>query len=123
MGAGTTVDRAAPANEPTHTVIAFNVDTGERMAEYVRPGEGRPESGTLSTAGNIVVAGSVRGEVFIMDSDTLQPIWTFNVGGEITAPFSTWSVDGKQYIGVVTGGDGNGLWQRGATAVVFGLRD
>jgi alcohol dehydrogenase (cytochrome c) len=122
-GAGTTVDRATPANVPTHTVIAFNVDTGERMAEYVREGEGRPETGTLSTAGNIVVAGSVRGEVFIMDADTLEPIWTFNVGGEITAPFSTWSVDGKQYIGVVTGGDGNGLWQRGATAVVFGLRD
>jgi alcohol dehydrogenase (cytochrome c) len=123
MGAGTTVERARPANVPTHTVIAFNVDTGERVAEYVREGEGRSETGVLSTAGNIAVAGSTRGEVFIMDSDTLAPIWTFNVGGEITAPFSTWSVDGKQYIGVVTGGDGNGLWQRGATAVVFGLRD
>jgi alcohol dehydrogenase (cytochrome c) len=124
QGAGTTVQRTPPAVPTVYTVIGLNVDTGERVAEFKGPNfQSTPFGGTLSTAGGLTITGTLRGDVLVLDADTLEQLWTFNIGMEIGAPFSTWAVDGRQYIGVIGGGNGNGLQRRSATGVVFALND
>jgi len=60
-----------------------------------------------------------------LDADTLQEIWSFNLGTPITAPAMSYSVNGKQYIAIVAGGEANlrgaQLYQPGAMIAVFGL--
>ncbi len=123
QGGATTITRTPPAVPVVYTIVGINVDTGERVAVFTSPADNaNPYGGVLSTAGGVVIAGTGDGDVQVLDADTLALLWTFNIGMEIGAPFSTWSVDGKQYFGVVGGGNGNGLQRRSATAVVFGLR-
>jgi alcohol dehydrogenase (cytochrome c) len=121
-GAGIGID--APANPAVYTIAAYNVDTGERVAEFKDPEEvNQGTTGTLATAGGLIIAGTHTGDVQVFDSSNMELLWTFNVGAELNAPFSTWSVDGNQYFGVIAGGNGNGLQQQTAIGVVFGLRD
>jgi alcohol dehydrogenase (cytochrome c) len=65
------------------------------------------------------------GKLAAYDADTLQEMWSFNLGTPITAPPMTYSVDGKQYIAVVAGGAvgvrQGGLYQPTAIVAVFGL--
>ncbi|MGD9739812.1 MAG: hypothetical protein AB7O56_10830 [Bauldia sp.] len=123
-GAGTTIQRTPPAVQPVYTIIAYNVDTGERVAEFKDPDENvQVFTGTLSTAGGLTVAGTSTGDITWFDADTLAPLFTYNIGMEVSAPISTWAHNGVQYFGVVGGGNGNGLYQRSATVVVFALDD
>ena len=62
------------------------------------------ESGMLSTDGGVLFTGHMNGKLAAYDADTLQELWSFNLGTPITAPPMTYSVDGKQYIAVVAGG-------------------
>ena len=124
QSAGTSVQRPTPTTVPVYTVAAWNVDTGDRVAEWSDPNEDALiASGILTTAGGLAITGSQTGDVQVFDSATLELLYTFSVGAEIAAPFSTWSVDGKQYFGVIAGGNGNGLIQQAAYGVVFGLAD
>ncbi len=38
-----------------------------------------------------------------LDDETLEELWSFNVGTGINAPPITYEVDGKQYIAIATG--------------------
>ena len=38
-----------------------------------------------------------------LDDQTLEELWSFNVGTGINAPPMTYAVDGKQYIAIATG--------------------
>jgi alcohol dehydrogenase (cytochrome c) len=60
-------------------------------------------SGALATAGGIVVTALIEGTVMALDDETLEELWSFNVGTGINAPPMTYAVDGKQYIAVATG--------------------
>jgi alcohol dehydrogenase (cytochrome c) len=122
LGAGTSVQREPPSNPNVHTVAAFNVDTGERTAEFKAPDVPTdPASGTLVTGGGILVHGDQAGNLYILDAETLEVLRTINLGMEIAAPASTWEVNGQQYIGIVGGSNGGGGFFRSATAVVIGL--
>jgi hypothetical protein len=124
QGAGTTVQRGKPSQPNVYTIYAYNVDDGTKVASYEDPSiTDNISTGVLTTAGGLAIAGTETGVVQVLDSDTLKPLYTFNVGAELGAPFSTWEVDGKQYIGTVVGGDGQGNLQQTAVGVVFGLPD
>ena len=60
-------------------------------------------SGALATAGGIVVTALIEGTVMALDDETLEELWSFNVGTGINAPPMTYAVDGKQYIAIATG--------------------
>jgi alcohol dehydrogenase (cytochrome c) len=60
-------------------------------------------SGALATAGGIVVTALIEGTVVALDDETLEELWSFNVGTGINAPPMTYAVDGKQYIAIATG--------------------
>src|SRR5215469_7939776 len=60
-------------------------------------------SGALATAGGIVVTALLDGTIMALDDETLEELWSINIGTGIDAPPMTYAVDGKQYIAVATG--------------------
>lgn len=61
-------------------------------------------AGAAATAGGIVVTAFNDGTIQVLDDETLKPLYSFSTGTFIGAPPVTYSVDGKQYIAIVTGG-------------------
>lgn len=111
---------AAFSSPVLDSLLAINVTTGNVVARVQRQ-EPFGESGVLATAGNLVFAGHPHGDFVAYNPDTLAEVWSFNVGTAITAPPTTYSVGGRQYVAVVTGGSGSGLWQPAANIVVWAL--
>ncbi len=60
-------------------------------------------AGMLATAGNWVATGECDGNVRAFNAQTLDEVWKFNVGSCIKAPPMTFSVGGKQYMGIMVG--------------------
>ena len=50
-----------------------------------------------------MVTALIDGTVVALDDQTLEQLWSINVGTGINAPPMTYAVDGKQYIAVATG--------------------
>src|SRR5262249_29965295 len=63
-------------------------------------------AGTLSTAGGIVMTALLDGTIVALDDQTLEELWSVNVGTGFNAPPMTYAVDGKQYIAIASG-----LWR------------
>jgi alcohol dehydrogenase (cytochrome c) len=72
-------------------------------------------AGALATAGGIVVTALIEGTVMALDDQTLEELWSFNVGTGINAPPMTYSVNGKQYIAIATGLTGNSVGRLATT--------
>jgi alcohol dehydrogenase (cytochrome c) len=102
---------------------AMDVRTGKviNKATFQPP----TESGMLSTDGDVLFTGHMRGKFAAYDANTLQELWSFNLGTPITAPPISYSVGGKQFVAVVAGGGVNqrqaALWQPSAIVAVFGF--
>ncbi|MBB3663895.1 MULTISPECIES: PQQ-dependent dehydrogenase, methanol/ethanol family [Prauserella salsuginis group] len=84
---------------------------------------------TLSTAGNLVFAGTPTGEFVALHAETGEELWKFQCGSGHHSSPSTYTVDGKQYItvpvgwggwleGIVPGMSGQG---KGASLITFSL--
>jgi len=61
-------------------------------------------SSLLATAGDLIVGGDLEGDAFVLDAKTGQQLWSFNTGGIIASPPVSFSVKGRQYIAISTGG-------------------
>jgi alcohol dehydrogenase (cytochrome c) len=59
--------------------------------------------GALVTAGGVVFAGQMEGELDAFDEMTGKKLWSVKTPSSINAPPMTYSVDGKQYISVEVG--------------------
>ena len=59
--------------------------------------------GTSTTATGLVFGGDVTGKFRAMDAKTGKVLWQFNAGSGISAAPVTYTIDGKQYVAVVTG--------------------
>lgn len=68
-----------------------------------------PKGGAFSTAGGLVFGTSANGDLYALDDETLERVWTFNVGTMIDAPPMTFQINGKQYIAVAVGPGGVGM--------------
>jgi len=60
-------------------------------------------SGALATAGGIVFTALLDGTILALDDETLEELWSINLGTGIDAAPMTYAVGGKQYIAVATG--------------------
>ena len=60
-------------------------------------------AGLMATAGNLIVTGWPDGEFVAYDAKTLQEVYTYSTGCGINAPPVTYTVAGKQYIGLLVG--------------------
>jgi alcohol dehydrogenase (cytochrome c) len=65
-----------------------------------------PYGGNLSTGGGLVFASMVNGDFFAMDEETLEVLWSVNLGSPIEAPPMTYAVDGQQFIVIPVGTSG-----------------
>jgi len=57
----------------------------------------------MSTAGGLVFHGDIKGWFKALDAKTGKTLWKFNAGSGITAAPMTYTLDGKQYVAVVSG--------------------
>ncbi|MCW5696606.1 MAG: hypothetical protein KIS96_07705 [Bauldia sp.] len=64
------------------------------------------QSGVLATAGNVIFFGDSYGTFSAHDSDTLDQLWSINVGSSMRSPPIAFEMDGKQYIAIQSGGSG-----------------
>jgi alcohol dehydrogenase (cytochrome c) len=111
----------APGADHIGEVQAWNVDTGARVwkhdfKETVNWGS------MLTTAGNLVIFGGTGDrKVHAFDATGGKLLWEYETNSGIVAPPTTFAIDGKQYLAVLTGwgGDAAGS-QRGATRLLNG---
>ena len=59
--------------------------------------------GTMTTATGLVFAGDIKGTFRAMDAKTGKELWKFNAGSGISAAPISYTLDGKQYVAVVSG--------------------
>ena len=62
--------------------------------------------GVLTTAGNLVAQGNAAGEFNVYRADTGQKLWSTDVQSGVIGGAMTYSVDGEQYIAVLSGWGG-----------------
>lgn len=72
--------------------------------EVWRAREGTANSGTLTTAGNLVFQGTAPHSFTAFRADTGQKLWSADSGASIAPGAVTYEIDGVQYIAVVAGG-------------------
>jgi PQQ-dependent dehydrogenase (methanol/ethanol family) len=63
-------------------------------------------SGTLTTAGNLVWQGTADGRVVAYSADKGEKLWEFNVGIGIIGSPMTYQIDGVQYVSIMAGWGG-----------------
>ncbi|MCW5697146.1 MAG: PQQ-binding-like beta-propeller repeat protein [Bauldia sp.] len=90
----------ATSERTTGSIVAMDAD-GNIAAKAEIPFV--PYGGTVSTAGGLVFSNMVNGDIFAMDDETLEILWSVNVGSPIDAAPITYAVNGKQYVAVPVG--------------------
>ncbi|MBZ5658719.1 MAG: PQQ-binding-like beta-propeller repeat protein [Acidobacteriia bacterium] len=56
-----------------------------------------------TTSGNIVFGGELTGDFIVLDAVSGDVLYRFNTGGSIGGGIVTYEIDGKQYVGVMSG--------------------
>ena len=93
-----------PRFDPQGTgyVVAFDLRSGEVAWQYELPGSFN-WAGTLATSGGLVFAGGADGYLRAFDDATGEVLWEFQTGSGIYAPPTSFTIAGKQYIGIASG--------------------
>jgi alcohol dehydrogenase (cytochrome c) len=93
----------ANAEDVKGSVTIVDPATGKKGAQQSMP---HPVySGVTATAGGVVFTTTLDGTVWALDDVTLKPLWSFNTGSLSSAPPMTYSINGKQYVAVLIGGN------------------
>jgi alcohol dehydrogenase (cytochrome c) len=87
--------------DPVGAIRALNPNTGELKWEFKLHSEA--EAGVLSTAGNLVFAGTNEGDFFALDAPTGRPLWHFQTGATINANPVSYLSGGKQQVVIASG--------------------
>jgi alcohol dehydrogenase (cytochrome c) len=100
-------------------VQAWNVDTGLRVWTHEYPTS--PTWGSmLTTAGGLVFTGGTNDKkVHAFDAATGKLLWEAETNSGIVAPPSTFTVDGKQYLAVLSGWAGDVAGMNGGLGRLF----
>lgn len=93
----------ANAEDVKGSVTAMDPSADKKVAQLPLPHA--IYSGVTSTAGGLVFTTTTEGTIYALDDQTLQPLWSFNAGSYSSAPPMTYSVNGKEYMAVLIGGN------------------
>ena len=99
---GAMVGRAFNSDLYYGSVTAFDVVNNKVNAKVNVPIEIR--SGVLATAGGLIFTALTEGDLVAYNDDTLEEVWSFNLGTPLKAPPMTFAYNNKQYIAVQTSG-------------------
>jgi alcohol dehydrogenase (cytochrome c) len=110
-GGGVTLNK----KEQWGHIKAFDPATGREVWSW--RDEHPVLSSVLSTAGDIVFAGTATGEFVALNARTGELLWQFQTGSGIHSNPITYSVKGKQYVAVPSGWGG---WLKGFTPELYG---
>ena len=113
---GVRIGRATPINNWTDavghgTVMAIDPRTGQQKWKFEQFDV--TDSGILTTASDLLFTGGREGYFHALDARTGELLWKVALGGQVANGPITFSIDGKQYVSVISG---NSL-------ITFGLRD
>jgi alcohol dehydrogenase (cytochrome c) len=75
--------------------------------------------GVLPTAGGLVFTGEGNGSFKAYDAATGAILWTFQADAGVNAPPVSYVVNGKQFIAVAAGGNGQLGFKRGNAIIAF----
>ena len=98
--AGTHTD-VPSVSAPPH-IAAFDPLTGKK--QWTFPTTYANASSLLATAGDLIFAGDVEGNAFALDARTGEKIWSFDTGAIVASPPVSYSIDGRQYVAIASGG-------------------
>jgi len=94
----------APGYDFVGEFVAFDPVSGERAWTY-RPESGAPMTASaLATAGGLVFGGTADRQFFALHSETGKLLWQTRLNGDVSGAPVTYTIDGKQYIAVGSGG-------------------
>jgi alcohol dehydrogenase (cytochrome c) len=92
-------------NKGTGVVSAVDVSTGE--VRWQVPVPYPAQGGALITTTGIVFTSDLGGTAYALDVATGKQLWKADTGSSICAPFSTYMLDGDQYLAILVGEAGN----------------
>jgi alcohol dehydrogenase (cytochrome c) len=117
---------------PGHGMInAYDGATGKLT--WTKPQSWPATSGMLATAGGLVFYGDPDGMFNAVNDETGEHLWSFQVGSGVHGNPTTYTAaDGKQYVAIVYGAGGGGIWplyfsewlqkhQKGGALMVFAV--
>jgi len=81
---------------------AIDYQTGR--IKWSHPWEGAANTGLLSTAGNLIFTGAPGSSIEALNATTGEPLWHARLLSGVSAPPTTWELDGVQYL-IVGAGD------------------
>ena len=94
----------APGYDYVGEFVAFDPISGERAWTY-RPESGAPMTASaLATAGGLVFGGTADRQFFALHSETGKLLWQTRLNGDVSGAPVTYTIEGKQYIAVGSGG-------------------
>ncbi len=99
-------------------VITFNAGAGQIKAfdgatgalAWAKSQSWPATSGLLATAGGLAFYGDPDGRFNAVNDETGEHLWSFNVGSGIHGNPTTYTAGGKQYVAIVYGAGGGGIW-------------
>jgi alcohol dehydrogenase (cytochrome c) len=104
--------RRDPNDKPQKFLRAFNIETGKVVWEVPQEGKADSWTGTLATAGGVVIYGDDGGALGAADAATGKVLWTFPLTENVHTSPMTYMFDNKQYVSMING----------SVVYVFGLR-
>jgi PQQ-dependent dehydrogenase (methanol/ethanol family) len=110
-----------PPEQARGALLAFDAATGAQ--KWIYHAHAPMLAGVTPTAGGVVLTGSSDGDFLVFDGRTGQKLYSFYTGGAVAGGTTTYMVDGKQYVAVLSGNSSKALWKTSgaATLIVFAL--
>ena len=86
----------------------------------------------MATAGGLVFFGGADGHFQAANDETGEALWSFQTGSGVHGNPTSYTVEGEQYVTIVSGAGGGGLWPltygdwlkthtKGGMIIAFGL--
>ncbi|MSV31023.1 MAG: c-type cytochrome [Bryobacterales bacterium] len=95
--------RRDPDDKPRKILRAFNIETGKPVWEIPQEGPGDTWTGTLSTAGGLVIFGDDGGALAAADAATGKRLWSYPFTENLHTSPMTYMFDNKQYVSIING--------------------